>query len=214
LLNPVYGKKEHHYSLRLPNGEVTKNFRNDCLLTIFNIDKNQFLNLGQELYPAFLEKKAKVVTDTFSKILSGITYFQHIHDEKYCHSLILSALSGMGFEIIDENIRFIWLSEIVLILPDGVRLIIEVKFKKVADSVNESGLIKELSMLIEQAKTSLKARDYAGPWKLKATKILKMALAIYDRKDVMAEFIDDNTSLSSTKRTPGRRSSRPPKKAK
>jgi hypothetical protein len=213
LTDPDYGIKQHYYSLRLPNGEVKKAYRNDCLLTIFNKDKNQFLNLGQELYPAFLEKDVKVVADTFSKILSGITDYQPIQNEKYYQSLIHSALFGLGFEILDDWIRR-FLSEIVLSLPDGVHLIIEVRYEKAKDSVDDSDLEKELSMLIEKAKTSLKARDYDGPWKLKATKILKMALAIYDRNDVMVEFIDDNTSLSSKKKTPGKRSSLHPKKTK
>jgi hypothetical protein len=209
----VDNSKDLYYSFRLPNEEVKKAYRNDCLLTIFNKDKNQFLNLAKELYPAFLEKEANVVSDTFSKILSGITYYQHIQNEKYYHSLIHSALSGMGFEVISERLGAKGRSDMVLILPDSVRLIIELKYKRATDSVDDSGLEMALSKLIEQAKTSFKSRDYDGPWKLNAKTIIMMALAIYDREDVLVEFIDDKTSLSSKKRTPGRRSSRPPKKA-
>jgi hypothetical protein len=102
----------------------------------------------------------------------------------------------MGFEVISERLGAVGRSDMVLILPDGVRLIIELKYKKATDSVDESGLNKELSKLIEKAKTSIKSRDYDGPWKLNAKKIIMMALAIYDRKDVMVEFIDGKASLS------------------
>jgi hypothetical protein len=206
-------KKEEYYSFKLPNYEVSRSYNNYCIDSIFEVTAKEFEDFSEKIYPAFLEQKAPEVATLFTNILSGITYFQHIQEEKYYHSLIHSALSGMGFEVISERLGAIGRSDMVLILPDGVRLIIELKYKRATDSVDESGLKKELSKLIEQAKTSFKSKDYDGPWKLNAKKIIMMSLAIYDRKDVMVEFIDEKTKLSSKKRTPGRRSSRPPKKA-
>jgi hypothetical protein len=81
-------------------------------------------------------------------------------------------------------------SDLDIILPDEVRLVIEVKYRKKLASENQDLMQKELAAGLKDAKTSILTKDYSGPWILHAKRVIAISLAIYDRIDVSAEFVE------------------------
>jgi hypothetical protein len=161
------------------------------------------------MYPAFLTGNTEDIEKIFHDILCGITFHQHISEERYYHSLIHVALVAMGFEVKDEVPGSVGRSDITIFLPDNDRLIMEVKYRKEIESEakvepepeqkpepkpepkpkDQIKVDKELLNGIKEAKGAIINKDYSGPFRLNARRIILIALAVYGRDDVMVEFI-------------------------
>ncbi|MDR1486524.1 MAG: AAA family ATPase [Deltaproteobacteria bacterium] len=183
-------KLAEKYSFKFPNHEVGKNYKRYCLDSVFTTIAHELQIYSKTLVSAFLAKDPKAASLTFQDILSGATFPQDAADDGYHYNLIRAALLGMNFELMKEPLDRQGGSDLTIILPDDVRVVVKMEYRPKLASENQDSMQKELAKGLEDAKTALKTQDCVGALKQSGKKAIMMGLAIYDRKDVSAEFVE------------------------
>jgi hypothetical protein len=122
---------EKHYSFRFPNYEVSSSYRADCFSVIFGLNSNcELKNKGDELKNAFLAGNKTAVMDILSDFLSPVSYHCENGNQKHFHSFIRLVLSMMGFNFLSKPSAVDNKSDLCLILPDDVYLVIRLEYRK------------------------------------------------------------------------------------
>ncbi|MDR1109636.1 MAG: AAA family ATPase, partial [Deltaproteobacteria bacterium] len=117
------------YSFRLPNHEVSSSYNKDCFSAVFGLkDANALETKGDDLRAAFLARDAQKVSAIFSDFFSPVSYHQRPKEEKTFHAFVQLLLMAMGFNIQSELPGAQSRLDLCLELPDGVYVIIELKY--------------------------------------------------------------------------------------
>jgi hypothetical protein len=61
---------------------------------------------------------------------------------------------------------------------------------------NDDGDGDGLTPAILEALNDIKEKDYAGPFRLEANKIIELGMVVYGRDKVMIKFVDGSMALS------------------
>jgi hypothetical protein len=179
-----------NYSFKFPNYEVGKHYKRHCLDSVFTTIAHELKNYSKKLLSAFLAKDPKAASFIFQDILSSATYLRDAAEDRDYYNLIRAALLGMDFELVREPLDWLGKSDLTIILPDDVQLVVKMEYRPKLASENQDSMQKELAKGLEDAKTALKTQDYVGALKQSGKKAIMMGLAIYDRNDVSAELVD------------------------
>jgi hypothetical protein len=122
-------EKIQSYSFRLPNHEVSSSYNKDFFSAIFDFEDASALETkGDSLKVAFLTRDAQKVSAIFSDFFSSVSYYQRPKDEKTFHAFVQLLLMAMGFNIQSELPGAQSRLDLCLELPDGVYVIIELKY--------------------------------------------------------------------------------------
>jgi hypothetical protein len=188
----VDGKKtkEQRYSFRAPNDEVKNSYKKYCFETVFG-KKRGLRNLGSDFLAALTAENAMKVAKIFEDLLSGVTYHQHMAEEKYYHSLIHVALSAAGLNVTSESAGATGRCDMVLRLPGDAITVVEIKYCKRPEVETDADGERKLDDGVKAALKAIVEKDYAGPFWLTAKKLIGLGLAIYDRTKVRAEFMTE-----------------------
>jgi hypothetical protein len=110
--------------------------------------------------------------------------------EKYYHSLIHVALFVAGIKVRSEWSGSEGDSDLVAEFQNQI-LVIEVKYRKALESHTVEDREKELSAGIKEAFDSISKKDYLGPFRLEGKELKGLAIAVYGRNSVKAEYMQD-----------------------
>jgi hypothetical protein len=183
--------EEELYSFKLPNTEVKKSYKNFCFETVFGV-KRQFRELGPDFLAALTAENAMEVAKIFEDLLSGVTYHQHMEEEKYYHSLIHVALSAAGLNVTSESAGATGRCDMILRLPGEAIVVVEIKYYKRPEAETDADREKSLGEGVKAALKAIVEKDYAGPFWLTAKKLTGLGLAVYGRTSVRAEFLAES----------------------
>jgi hypothetical protein len=185
----VNGKKRRKplYFFRLPNEEVEESYEEDCFETVFG-KKRRLRNLGSDFLAALTAENAIEIAKIFEDLLSGVTYHQHMEEEKYYHSLFHVALSAAGLNVTSESAGATGRCDMVLRLPGDAIVVVEIKYYKRPEAEADADREKRLGEGVKAALKAIVEKDYAGPFWLTAKKLSGLGLAVYGRTSVRAEF--------------------------
>jgi hypothetical protein len=179
---------EDIYQFKLPNLEVEKSYRETLLEPMFG---ETLLNrIVKDLHLALLSQDTDNIKKIFEGIFSTVANKQHMPYERYYHSLIHVALFVAGFKIRSESSGSEGDSDLVAEFKIQI-LVIEVKYRKVLESHTESNREKELTAGIKDALECIDKKDYLGPFRLEGKEIKGLAIAVYGRNSVRAEYMQD-----------------------
>jgi hypothetical protein len=147
---------------------------------------------------ALLNKDSPQIAKLLHDLLAGITSRQHTADEKYYHSLFHAAFVGAGIEVLSETGSSDGQADISLFLENKIRMVIELKYRRAEYSADEgeskrSG--RALSSALDDAENAIITKDYPGPFRTNAKKIISLALAVRGRHEVAARFLDSEATL-------------------
>jgi hypothetical protein len=131
----------------------------------------------------------------FENLLTGPTGRQHLAEEKYYHSLIHVALSAMGFELLSEPAWAKGQGDICLLLPDKIRVLIEMKYRKAEEDHSAEDRAKHLDDGLRKAFDDL-VRKYPWPFGMTARESVGIALAVYGRCGVRAGFLEESDLMT------------------
>ncbi|MDR0621502.1 MAG: ATP-binding protein [Deltaproteobacteria bacterium] len=143
------------YCFRFPNHEVSRYFNATLFRLIFKPDRKGLSQAG-ELREALLDRDAVKVGQFFMGHFSRVTFHQKPNDEKTFHALVQVMFSAMGFDVQSELPGAVGRLDLILTLPNNIRVIIELKYIKNELTANESN--KALAELAK-AKLSVELRD-------------------------------------------------------
>jgi hypothetical protein len=74
-------------------------------------------------------------------------------------------------------------SDLALILPGGKRAVVEVKYRK----IEEGG---KIAKILDQALKTIVEKDYAGPFRLAASEVIGLGLAVHGLGQLKAGFVE------------------------
>jgi hypothetical protein len=211
--------KEDAYVFKIPNQEVESVSIDSLFHDIFKLDDKYISDLSENMPTALLQKNSKEVVRMFRNILASISFHQHPtakqaeqndvstelpENEKFYHGVLQGSLLAAGFDTLSEVSGAEGRADIVLSLHNGVRVVIELKYRypdKTAYKAFEDGEAdpelakikakeKELPAALDSAEAQLRSGDYAGPHRAARHKVICLAIAILGRSDIAARFVD------------------------
>ncbi|MDR1041507.1 MAG: hypothetical protein LBR80_15380, partial [Deltaproteobacteria bacterium] len=98
-----------------------------------------------------------------------------------------------GLEARSEEGGAIGDADMAIFLDGRVRVVIELKYVK-ADVKGDDGdrdrAAGELASALDRAENAIRDKDYAGSFRLSASEIICLALAVRGRKEVAARFMN------------------------
>lgn len=106
------------------------------------------------------------------------------------HGLIQVSLSAMGLKALGETAGAIGRADIGLFLPNDKALVIEIKYCRANPGHSMEDKEKILAEAIGKAHKAIIAKDYGGPYRISASEVIGLGLAVYGRNEVLAGFLD------------------------
>jgi hypothetical protein len=189
---------EEAFILRIPNKEVGKHYKSFIFTRIFNNTINDFKDFTKKMIHCLLEANSTEIAKVLHDLLAGITFKQHMKAEKYYHSLFHAAFVGAGIEVLSETGSSKGQADMSLFLDGKIRVVIELKYRQ-ANGSNVDGesdrAVRVLSSALDDAENAMKTKDYPGPFRANAKKIICLALAVRGRDEVAARFLDSAATL-------------------
>ncbi|KZX11802.1 ATP-binding protein [Methanobrevibacter filiformis] len=174
--------EEREYTLAIPNNEV-KNSTLKHLLNIYTkYPDYDLFRLIKEMKKQLLNLNGIPLENNFKKLLANIPYQLHIQDEHYYHSLLLTWLQLLGFDIkAEDNINK---GRIDAVLTEKNTVIIaEFKYSKLKEiKANEWIPVKTPQQLLEKAKNQIHKKEYYQKYYGKKIILLQAAFAAKDVK--------------------------------
>jgi hypothetical protein len=149
-----------------------------------------FTSLVPEFQKAFLNKDPEETKRLFQDILGRITFHQRVKSERDCHVIFQSIFHIIAcFSIRSETSGSKGRSDLVYIFPDGLQVIIEIKYlKKIATSdwsTIEQTLEESLTAALDQSEE----KNYSGPYRTEAREIIQLALVVYSLDQVAVRYM-------------------------
>ncbi|KZX11952.1 ATP-binding protein [Methanobrevibacter filiformis] len=152
--------EEGEYTLAIPNNEV-KNSTLKHLLNIYTkyLDYDLF-RLIKEMKRQLFNLDGVPLENSFKKLLANIPYQLHIQEEHYYHSLLLTWLQLLGFNIIAEDNTNKGRIDAVLTEKNTV-IIAEFKYSKLKETKNSEWIpVKTPEQLLKEAKDQIHRKEY------------------------------------------------------
>ncbi|MDR1166236.1 MAG: ATP-binding protein [Deltaproteobacteria bacterium] len=187
------------FSFRPPNLEVDLNFQSSFFKHAFNVIDSDFNNFAAKFPIAMLNKDSKTVANLLHNLLAAVIFFKNESTEKHFHSMLHMAFLAVGLEVLSEISAGDGRSDIVVILENKIRVVIELKYrraygKREISDVNRAA--KELAAALDDAEKQIKEKDYAAPHRAANREVILLALAIRGKDQVAARFVTPEKSDS------------------
>jgi hypothetical protein len=190
--------KQEAFIFKIPNKEVELCFKAFIFGQIFQRPLSYYQVFTNNVIDALLNKDSPKIAKLLHDLLAGITSRQHTADKKYYHSLFHAAFVGAGIEVLSETGSSDGQADISLFLENKIRVVIELKYRRAEDSADEGESKRSdraLSSALDDAENAIITKDYTGPFRANAKKIICLALAVRGRHDVAARFLDSEATL-------------------
>jgi hypothetical protein len=195
--------KEEKFTFKIPNREVALDYKAFCFQQIFDKTHEDFISFSENLRYSLHKKDSEKMAQILSGLLFGIVHRHHEPDESFYHSMFQTAFIAAGLEAISEREGSRGNSDIAIILDGRVRVVTELKYVQTDEKAAKSGTDrakKELAVALDKAENAIKEKNYAGPFKLTASEIICLALAVRGRDEVAVRFLtpdepDDQPAL-------------------
>jgi hypothetical protein len=165
---------------------------------IFGKELDDYQIFTKNIISALLNKDSQEIANLLHDLLSGIIFKLHMPAEKNYHSLFHAAFVGAGIEVLSETGSSIGQADMSLFLEDKIRVVIELKYRRAKGSTAEGESKRSdrvLSSALDDAENAIKTKDYPGPFRANAKKIICLALAVRGRDEVAARFLDSVATL-------------------
>ncbi|MDR1080903.1 MAG: ATP-binding protein, partial [Deltaproteobacteria bacterium] len=206
--------KEKALTFKTPNMEVASYSNADMLMDIFKPSHKYISEMSKNLTTALLNMNSVEVVRMLHNLLVSLSFHQHPTksqntqeqqpaSEKFYHAILHASLLSAGFNVISEASGGEGRSDITLFINEQTCNVIELKYcassipvSDIAEKINaekqrtEDRSEKELAAALDSAEDQMKRKDYAGPYRATRHKVICLALAIRDRTEVAARFVD------------------------
>jgi hypothetical protein len=184
--------KQTSYTFKFPNIEVAEGYGN-LLKTTFGEAKYEALVGRTSVFLDAVDSRDSVaVAEWFTNVLSAVSFYQHTPDESFYHVILQGCLVSGGLKVLAELAGAMGRSDIIVERPGERYLIIELKYRKKEEGHTESDLKKELAKASKGALEQIVKNDCAGPVRGRAKEIIGLSVAVYEKKDVRADFVTEN----------------------
>ncbi|MDR1040170.1 MAG: ATP-binding protein [Deltaproteobacteria bacterium] len=192
----VNGKtvKVKEFTFKAPNLEVALNYPASFFKAAFELGDRDFKDFAEKLPKSFLKRDSAKTARLISDLLAGITAIRHESSEKFFHAILHTAFLAAGIEVLSEIRSGLGRSDMVLFLEDGVRVVIELKYRRgeETDSMEDDTdlSVKDFIATLDSAEKQIRERDYSGAHRLNAMEVICLALTIRGKYDVAARYLD------------------------
>ncbi|MDR1035262.1 MAG: ATP-binding protein [Deltaproteobacteria bacterium] len=190
--------REEAFIFKIPNMEVEKSFKAFIFGEIFDSPPAYYQIFTKNVIDALLNKDSQKIAKLLHDLLAGITSKQHTAEKKFYHSLFHAAFVGAGIEVLSETGSSDGQADMSLFLENRIRVVIELKYRRAKGSADEGESERSdraLSSALDDAENAIITKDYPGPFRANAKKIICLALAVRGRNEVAARFLDSVAAL-------------------
>ncbi|MDR1041405.1 MAG: ATP-binding protein [Deltaproteobacteria bacterium] len=181
------------FTFTTPNMEVDLNYQTSFFKLAFDLDDDDFDGFADQFPNALLKEDSKETARLLHDLLAAVTYFQKESSEKRFHSMLHMAFLASGLEILSEVPTGDGRSDMVVLLDDKVRVVIELKYLRVdgdSDKDDDARAAKELVTALDEAENQILIEDYIAPHRAAGCHVICLALAIRGKDEVAARFFD------------------------
>jgi hypothetical protein len=191
------------YNLRVPNREIRPYFEKklrDNLNAMLTIDPETSKEKFHELVRQADENSPGEITRLLNSFFASLPAIHHRPEESFYHSMLLAYFHGVPDIVITlaEHPGAIGTPDLVVVYKDGTYVIIELKYKKETESVQESqeptaekssgnpvptksDVTMILTKLAAEALSAVNSKCYDWPYMDKAKRIVKIGLGVHGR---------------------------------
>jgi hypothetical protein len=180
------------YSFRLPNLDLDLEVADAVSIplkkALFDLMAHNKSDVILCFKAAILARDIADLETIIGSLFKGITSHQRIECEKFYHSLFQACVYMMNLHFSPEASSYIGRSDLDIFLEGDIYAIIELKFEKgkpLDDQAQKDSLLdKAAGAALEQ----IKANDYGGHYKSRASEIIEMGLGVYREGLVRVKF--------------------------
>ncbi|MDR2200002.1 MAG: AAA family ATPase [Deltaproteobacteria bacterium] len=179
--------KKLRYSFKVPNFELQDSFYeilNDCLHINNNVVE------AEVLIKAVRERNSELLTDIIRTLFNRIPAKHYKNNENlkesFFHMALLCYCSGL-LEARSEEPGPLGDLDLLIITPDGLHTVIELKYSRNPDPSQPE---KTLDKLVEKALNVIKKKQYGARYRLPNRDIIPVGLGVMGRGEAKAVFGD------------------------
>ncbi|MDR2199304.1 MAG: AAA family ATPase [Deltaproteobacteria bacterium] len=179
--------KKLRYSFKVPNFELQDSFYeilNDCLHIKNNVVE------AEALTKAVRERNSELLTDIIRTLFNRIPAEHYKNNENlkesFFHMALLCYCSGL-LEARSEEPGPLGDLDLLIITPDGLHTVIELKYARNPDPFDPE---KTLDKLVEKALNVIKKKQYGARYRLPDRDIIPVGLGVMGRGEAKAVFGD------------------------
>ncbi|MDR1038876.1 MAG: PD-(D/E)XK nuclease domain-containing protein, partial [Deltaproteobacteria bacterium] len=183
---------EEMFTFKIPNREVSRHYKSFCFQQIFDRTHENFVAFSENLRYSLLKKDTGKMAEILGGLLFGIVHKHHEPDESFYHSLFQTAFIAAGLEAKSEQGGSRGNSDIAIFLDGRVRVVTELKYVRTDETSAKSDTDRareELAAALDKAEKAIREKKYAEPFKLVASEIICLALAVRGRDEVAVRFM-------------------------
>ncbi|MDR1039191.1 MAG: PD-(D/E)XK nuclease domain-containing protein, partial [Deltaproteobacteria bacterium] len=186
---------EEAFTFRNPNQEVRALYKSSLFKGAFGLRNEYFGTFARNLRSALLEKDSGKMAETLRDLLYTIVHLHHKSDESFYHSMFQASFVAAGLEARSDEGGSRGDADMAIFLDGRVRVVIEVKYVKAEEKGGEGGdgdkdrAARELAAALDRAENAIREKHYAGSFRLSASEIICLALAVRGRDEVAARFL-------------------------
>jgi hypothetical protein len=198
----TYINKINHYSFKIPNKEIAPIFDEEFSNSLFSFLKIDKSEQASAFITAINNEDSEKLSLLIDSLFGSIPSSLHIAKEIYYHSVFYGYLKALtSFSAISEEAGADGTPDIILTFDDGLKVIIEIKYKKsfeVSKIVEDKDLsaMKRLAIL---ALETIRQKKYARPYLADARKILRMGVGVLGRGRALVILENEEEAAARTK---------------
>jgi hypothetical protein len=183
------------YLLKFPNKEVEDGFNSNLLsyLTDKKENNKEILILREQITNALMTFDSNKLAESFTRILSWITYFEQPEREGFHHAVIFAVLKCLSFRVTSQIVSPEGVIDFLIKMPRNTNFIGEFKYEKLDKEPKkniETRRRDKLQKAIALAETQITERRYYKGLFAKGATVKCLAVGIVGRNDVAAKIYD------------------------
>jgi hypothetical protein len=185
----ISSKGSSLYNFRIPNEEIRPEFYTIFSKSLYAILKKEPETEKRSFKNAVQTGDAEKVSVLFSSLFASLPSRHHRSEESFYHSVLFGYFYDMPDAVITlpEQPGAVGIPDLVLIFDDGLYVVMELKYKKEADSdLTEEKIKITLASLAEEGLRAIENKHYLRPYLDRAKKIVKMGVGLYGRDQALA----------------------------
>ncbi|MDR1297754.1 MAG: ATP-binding protein, partial [Deltaproteobacteria bacterium] len=176
------------YNFKIPNEEIRPEFNSIFSKGLYSVLKKEPRLEKRSFKSAVLLGETEKITVMFCSLFASLPSRHHRPEESFYHSVLFGYFYNMPDTVITlaEQPGAVGIPDMVLIFDDGLYVVMELKYKKEADTdLTEDELKTTLIDLAENGLKAIESKHYLWPYLDRAKKIVKMGVGIYGRDQAL-----------------------------
>jgi hypothetical protein len=184
------GRKDLFYSFRLPNNEVENSYDGNLFAAVFDLTPADFGTTAKKLVNAVLKEDSERIAGVLHDLLASVTYMQHDGTLGFYHGLFHIAFRVSGLNVLSETAGADGRADMTLFLPSERKIVVELKHRNSRKGADDGDIATGLEEALKDARDAIRRKGYAEVFKGWTGTVSCLALAVYGRRHVRAEFLD------------------------